>query len=465
MQTILFKKKNKTKRHALSNKIILLSLPFFLLMSCSGSSKLLNTYHESISSWNEDNELSDAYSEETHSSSHQHIYSEGWACDEIIHWHPDLCGHDTRIDVGEHNFGEWITDSVQNDNNIIIKHKMCSVCGYTENVLPTYYHTENYLVNRIDSINNHCALENGMTFSFITDLHLLHNSQSSKELMKVVLDNTPASFVVCGGDIVSAFCNDNDSAEESCNSQLETWNSWLDYWSPARVFQVRGNHDFIVNNHQMETYYKKTEKDTYLSLLSRNEDVINYNTSLGLCYSYDCSINKIRFLFIDDYTVSSTQPNMLLKGFASDRMEWLIDVLDCSDDYHLIVVSHETCDDTMSEYSSSMEAVHNILSSYKNKQVFEGEYNGLHWHHDFRESKGKLICVLNGHSHKDESHVKNNVLSISTMCDTPYNDDKEARIRDSISESAFDVFNIDLGKKTINATRIGAGKDRFWEYA
>lgn len=439
---------SKTKQPKLSNLITFFSLPLLLLSSCKKVEDFSKTASEKSFYF------------------HEHVYSEGWACNETTHWHPDLCGHSTRIDEGKHIFGEWIVDSIQNDSNLKIKHRICSVCGYTENVLPHYYNNDNYLVNRVNAINKSCSLENVVTFSFITDLHLLHNSFSSKELMKVVLDNTPTSFIVCGGDIVSAYCGDNDMAEQCCNNQLESWNDWLDYWSPIRVFPVRGNHDFIVNNKLEGTYYKKTEEETILYSILRNKDVISYDddSGLGLCYSYDYSYKNLRLVFIDDYTVSSKQQNLLLKSFNSNRIEWLINTLEHSDGYHLIVVSHEPFDDSMSEYSPNMEVVHNILSAFKNRQLFEGDFNGRSWRHDFSKAKGELICALNGHSHKDESHVKDNVLSISTTCDVPYNDDKEARIRGSISESAFDVFNIDLSNNTIRTIRIGAGKDRYWEY-
>ena len=423
-----------------------LFLSLFLLSSCTRGAEYINTLSESSSSF------------------HVHTYSQGWASNEAIHWHPDLCGHGTRINEEEHLYGEWIHDFDGTNNCLKRYHRICSVCGYIDDLLPYYYSKDNYLAKKIDLINDYCSYPNTMAFSFITDLHLLHNSFSSKELMRIVLDNTPTSFVVCGGDIVSAYCDDDEAPEESCNSQLQTWNSWLDYWKPSKVFQIRGNHDFIVNNRLHETYYKMSEKDTVFAALSRNMDAVDYEEDLGICYYYDCPNNKLRFIFLDDYIVSARQDNILMSAFSSKRMDWLINVLDCSSDNHLIVVTHETCDDAMNGYSPSMEPLHRILSSFKNKTLFKGEYNGFSWYHDFGSAEGELVCILNGHSHKDESHVKDGVLSISTTCDTPYNDDLFDRIRGSVSESAFDVFNVDLNNKIIRSTRIGAGVDRFWEY-
>ncbi len=437
---------DKTKSNSLLSKIAFLFVLSFTLSSCNLG----------ITS-------SVVYSEDTYFF-HKHEYSEGWASNETFHWHPDLCNHGTRTDVGEHIYEEWITDSVPEDCNLKVRYRRCLICNYIEKALPSYYDTDNYLEYKINSINDNIPSEKGITFSFITDLHLLHNSLSSKELMKVVLDNTPTSFVVCGGDIVSAYCKESETAENSCDAQLATWNSLLDYWYPKRVFQVRGNHDFIVNDSLNKTFYKKTEEETFRYVISRNEDIVTYNNSLGLCYSYDHPDSNIRFLFIDDYIAFDDGQNMLSRSLTSEKMEWLIDTLDCSDDYHLIVVSHEACNEMMSECSPNMIALHNILSCFKNKKMFEGEYNGRLWYHDFSKSKGELICVLSGHSHKDEDHIKDSVLSISTTCDAPYNDDKEARIRGFVSESAFDVFNIDISNKTIKATRIGAGRDRFWNY-
>ena len=85
---------------------------------------------------------------------------------------------------------------------------------------------------------------------------------------------------------------------------------------------------------------------------------------------------------------------------------------------------------------------------------------------DFTDTTNEIICVISGHNHADKSNVKDGLLSITTTSDAYYNDDPDVttRTKGTVTESAIDVFSIDLDKRTIKAARIGAGNSREWNF-
>ena len=330
--------------------------------------------------------------------------------------------------------------------------------------IPFYYKTNNYLDAKMNCIMKNSFVETGITFSFITDLHLLDNSKSSKEIMKKVLDIGFVPFAICGGDIPSAFASGAGCAEVDCYAQIKEWNSWVMHWGEDRVYQLRGNHDYVVNEIGNDDYFRISEAGTYKQIMTFIENKVNVGNPHSEYYYFDILSQKMRFIIIDAHVYTDVSPNVVANYFNQNQINWLLNVLDNSNGLDTIIVSHEPCNKNMSGYSDNMSVLHSVAESFKNKGVFSGIYSGVSWNHDFSNSTGDLICILSGHSHQDESSLLNNVLSISTTCDAMYDEDNLARVRGTISEIAFDVFSIDTTNRTIVTTRIGAGNDRIWNY-
>lgn len=80
-------------------------------------------------------------------SSHEHVASGEWQKNESQHW--KVCAEDgEKLEVADHAFGEWVTDTAATCTEKGKKHKECSVCGYKaeEEIAATghdYVYTDN----------------------------------------------------------------------------------------------------------------------------------------------------------------------------------------------------------------------------------------------------------------------------------------------------------------------------------
>ncbi len=63
---------------------------------------------------------------------HVHTFSEEWTSDATYHWHKATCGHDEVSEKAEHVWGEYVIDKDSTETEKGSKHRVCSVCGYTE---------------------------------------------------------------------------------------------------------------------------------------------------------------------------------------------------------------------------------------------------------------------------------------------------------------------------------------------
>lgn len=331
-------------------------------------------------------------------------------------------------------------------------------------LVPSYYLEGGYLLDKMEKVKTSTSLESSASFAFITDLHLYHNSLSSKELMKYVLDNSEIPFVFFGGDVPVAYANQSELAEEECLYQANTWDSWVNYWGKERVYQMRGNHDYITDVREGNNFYIMSEDETHNRIVSNYNNDVSIGDNLQNYYYFDLINQKIRFIVIDPYVFLDAYPRVITNYISSIQISWLLELLDNSDGYQIIMFCHQSCNKKLTSYNDNMSALHEIMSAYKNKKTFDGAYGGKMWSHDFSDKNGDLVCIISGHSHTDESNIDDGVLSIVTTCDAMYSKHGEDRTQGTINESAFDIFSVDTINKRIETTRIGAGDDRIWTY-
>lgn len=330
--------------------------------------------------------------------------------------------------------------------------------------VPAYYNVDNYFNNKIYSLQNKIAsMGKGIVFAFITDIHIADNSKSSKCLMKKILDSVPVSLIISGGDIITAYTKTAGNDEQELMEQSKIWNKWVNFWGVERVFQLRGNHDYVIMSRTGDTYFNMPDISVrkFVQGYSELNKNIEYGSDSLSYYKIDITDPKIRFIILDPHFVTSSQPKAVVCWITPTQVNWLIDMLNASDGWDIVVINHETLDSTMSGYSENLEIVATILKQFKARGTVHEVAVGALIDADFTNATGNLICTINGHSHVDESHVDDDVLSIATTCDAKYGTGREYG---TITESAFDVFCIDTTAKTIQTTRIGNGSDRSWYY-
>ena len=350
-------------------------------------------------------------------------------------------------------------------NNLGLYDTLMDTADGTEGTIPKYY-TKAYLKEKADEITENTVIDSGVSFAFITDLHLEDNSGSSKSLMKYFVDKTSILFIVSGGDIPTAFSKTSGNEKAEIFADVQEWLEWVDYWGAYRVYQMRGNHDYVKPSLSDNTkYYNMSNGGVHQQIMSKFIDKVDCPEK-DMCYYYfDNETQKIRFIVIDGHAHNDNYPSVVVSWITPAQINWLIGTLNSSDGYSIVLLSHEATDPEMPSYASNLAIVQSIAEAYKNKGTVAEVASGASIHANFSNATGELICILSGHCHKDASHVSNGVLSITTTCDAYYNNDPNVtRTQGTITESAFDVFSIDTTNKTIKTVRIGGGSNRGWNY-
>ena len=326
---------------------------------------------------------------------------------------------------------------------------------------PYYYFIDDYLPNKAISIRNK-AKSADVSFGFLTDYHVGFNTGRSMLLMKYIADKTNAvPFVLFGGDVPKATGTEADALAAG-----DDWLKKASIFGKDKVFQCKGNHDYMINITGEPTFHADIKTDYYY-ICKPTEGKVNGEPG-KLYYYFDDDVNKVRYIVLDNYDAEYSSGNYNTTGMSQTQYDWLINCLDV-DGYDVLVLSHQTSDPTLRNYESVLEPLQEILKAFVTKGTLSYSGNGVSLSKDFTGTTSRLICHLSGHSHDDEAHVDNGVLSIVSVCDAYYTlPSGYNRTYATIDEQAIDIFCITKdsgnGNGSIEIVRIGAGSDRHFTY-
>ena len=326
--------------------------------------------------------------------------------------------------------------------------------------LPDYYYKNDWLDTRIAQVKENTKVTSGMSFAFITDIHVPSNDMNSRFLLKEILAKTSIDTIFFGGDIPYAY--------GTKENMLDACEKWVEYRNSVtkRFFFIRGNHDFTIKTSKDEsTGYTAQNNYAYDYIMRGVEDMVHGEP--GKLYFYvDYPLQKIRFICIDSFeNVGDEDTAWAVKPFIStEQYKWLLNAL-AVQDYTFVLFSHIPSDTELKTYESVMYPVHMIEKALNSRGTYSFQNSGSPIHADFTDSTSKVACHIAGHCHGDYSHTDENVLTITTTCDAHYNDDPAVeRTSGTTTEQAFDVFSIDTTKREIKTVRFGAGENRTWNY-
>lgn len=325
--------------------------------------------------------------------------------------------------------------------------------------LPSYYYDNDWLDSKISEINTASAFTNGVVLPFITDLHFQANAKNSKYLLREVIEKTAASIVLFGGDYAPAY-----GTQSVLQGTLDDQMDYFGYLGHDICFSVLGNHDYRITASSTDsTQTKFTWGKTYNTVFRPNERwQINARTSGGF-YCIDNDVQKTRIIMLNSCTPPTSSYDAQMDGYCrvgAEQTQWFVDVLKEKANYKIIVVSHIPSDPDMPSYSNEMDDIQTLLEAF----VAKTSGSTQHGAYDFTNTTNELVCHICGHSHSDDSHVSNGVLSISTTCDAHYRDDGHGAVVGTVTEQAFDVYCINYDTKAISAVRVGRGNSRSWTY-
>lgn len=330
-------------------------------------------------------------------------------------------------------------------------------------IIPNYYHEENYIENKIDVINQNTQVQTGVNFAYFTDSHWGDNANQQGNLLDYITKQTSINQIIFGGDIPQAF-GVNNKLKEATNSYQKIVKS-----TKYPVYSVHGNHDLTIKASPTSDDGLTENKIKQYDVLNRSNE-LNINGVLNKNYYYlDNPVQKVRLIILDDWSgIDTTIAHGVKAGMTQDEIDWLLNVALAVDGYTFIILTHAPSDEQIPVYVPTNKVLQQLLIAINNKQNFEWNEGNIAANFDFSSTTNYVAIHLSGHNHKDASHIDNNVLSVSTICDALYNDDPnytEQRQKGSINEQCIDVVSIDTTNRTIKMCRIGAGNgDRSFSY-
>lgn len=299
-----------------------------------------------------------------------------------------------------------------------------------------------FVAAEIDRVSAEIKAKYGLgdigVFGFNTDQHLRDNvldaTKNSREYvirglhaMSVLTQRHPFDFVCLGGDAAGYYTT---TIPGIVNDIIEV-NAAL-HGAACPVLSITGNHDGYENNNSM------TNGDLYFAHVKKAEKIANITMDdVHTNYVLDSKGNKIRYIFLDD----TPRDGYSLTDCA--------DYLDASlqgtpTGYSIVIISHHA------------------LSSALDSEIFT---NALGLQSHLVSYRDRIICCVNGHSHRDGSATSAGILYIETTTagmDSVY--DSHTRIPNSPTETAQDVYVIDKNAKRIYTIRYGAGNNREFDY-
>lgn len=322
--------------------------------------------------------------------------------------------------------------------------------------LPIYW--ESYLPSKVEEINS--AVPNYTdAILFLTDYHIndynydTGNSEHSAEIVRYLLNNTPVSKVVFGGDVFTQM----ESANNAVNELQKFSTKFRD--TGGDLFLVKGNHDD--NNYGSGTLTDSQIVSSYFSAIGKN------NTY----YFVDDTAKKIRYIFIDtrqtsiDYSIANG--NTEEKAYATAEVNWLISTLNSvPSGYSVIVFMHAiwwsagslSTGSLLPSESGGVQGVLNLYNSKSSGTVFDTISA------DFTSANGTALVCICGHTHLDYSHLIRGIVCFSSSSDSfamaNIRPDNRVHTVGTVTEHVLDVLLIDTENKKLKTIRIGSGQDR-----
>ena len=293
--------------------------------------------------------------------------------------------------------------------------------------LPMYYTEHGYLDGRVNEIN--CVMDqidDCESFFWITDIHWEPglNARRSPAMIHYIASQTGINKILNGGD--------TGNSSVICSNAIDRLRDAI---GSDRVYSVNGNHE--IND---ASRYERPFERVHKSLRGHCRDIVYGDKNKSYFY-FDNSITKVRYVGLSTYGLFIN--NQYESAYTDEQLRWLKErALNVDEGWTIIVFTHAL-------YIVNPET--NGL--YMLSQAFVDAI-------DLYQGKGKIACVLIGHSHVDRVHIgKSGIPYILSQCDRmePYKGDINVkRVSGTISEQHFEVVVLDKVKQEIRLYAIGS---------
>lgn len=312
--------------------------------------------------------------------------------------------------------------------------------------LPQYW--QDYIDERREKfINaNNEIKDSGVSFLFITDIHVATNNMMSPLLIKYLIGSHYINKVVCGGDIISGF-------HKQKNDALNELSTWVNALSIKHVVTLLGNHD-LNSNDQMDSAQELEESDFYNYVCHKASSDVRYVN--GRLYGYEDDHNqKVRFIYLNTKAPDSSVIDNYQLAWMQER------ILELQSGWTVVVFCHQFWTGDLSIRSALQLDTNGILIQNAINEIYDN-------------SDAIISCIISGHCHRNYAAISaKGYPIIATTCDTggflseDYDPDTPFRVAGTSTEQAFDLFYINTASRNIRIIRFGAGDsimDRCFDY-
>lgn len=291
--------------------------------------------------------------------------------------------------------------------------------------LPLYY--EEYLDRKASEIITTIDLmEECEAFFWITDIHWEPdlNARRSPSMIRYLTNKTGIDKIMNGGDTgnSSVICsNAIDRLREAIGSN--------------RVYTVNGNHE--TND---ASRYERPFERVHRALRGHCSDIVYGDKNKSYFYFEDTG-SKVRYIGLSTYGLFID--NKYEDAYTDEQLQWFIQTaLNVAEGWTLVIFTHALY--AVSSQTNQMYVIsQNFVDAIDNYQ-----------------GRGKIACVLIGHSHVDRVHIgKTGIPYILSQCDRtePYRGDINVeRVPGTTSENHFEVVLIDKVNQEVRLYAIGS---------
>lgn len=275
-------------------------------------------------------------------------------------------------------------------------------------------------------------------FLFFTDPHLLGsgnkfsiNEQNrligSFDVAKELYDTLKLDFCLCGGD----WLNSGDTQAMAKEKLLFADQQMKDKFS--RYYKMLGNHD---TNYQGIISIEDPKRGDFPRSFV---DEVYFSETGSAFYSF---LGKETQFFVLD---SDLDWSLAMDDYRWEQLHWLADELTKTENEHLVLCIHMFyCQGKITPMS---ELLVQLIDNYNSCETIT--LNGKQY--DYTSAKGKIHCVISGHSHYDsldyEGADKN--IPIIRTCNYTIN-----------GTHTFDLCVMDYERGVLNLIRVGEGESR-----
>lgn len=316
----------------------------------------------------------------------------------------------------------------------------------TSEIIPKYWNAS--LNNAISQIlaKKEIVDSQGDSFVFITDTHWSENAKNSPKLIKKILKKTGIKRVFFGGDVLTLYSTQAEA--------LNVGRDFFESFGDIEVMPSLGNHD--VNNNQgtygSDAYLNYPKVYSYMfkdieesvSELPRLSDT-NGDGNRNFYYYVDNKQQKIRYIVLNNgkARIGTVQTNWLKAKLTELQTGWVA-----------IIFAHEYW------FGVSDSIPTAVVQGTDIETAINEVYDSM---------AGTVGAFIVGHCHFDYfKTTEKGYPIISTTTDAyPLSqpDMGPEMALGTITEQAFDVFNVDSKNGKIYAIRIGAGESREFDFA